>query len=607
MSALPVITAFGGINPAGRSACHHGFHRLVLDALDSATQQRTLAALGALMPGATGETASLLQGTLVRRLDNTLFDPNAQPVQVNAESGSTLTVTVRNMDLPDPIPAHWRVTPAGDKRSQVTLPAGAALLLPASQRGRVQAAGQLPHGFDPAATYPSRHHPRALQMAVFGASDMLGMLGIDWARIQQTLPPEAIAVYASNAMAQLDDNGFGGVLRNPSLGRRITSKQLPLGFGGMSADFINAYILGTAGATGGMLGACATFLYNLERAVQDIRSGRRRLVVVGTSEAPLVPEVIEGYRAMGALGEDEALARLDGADTPDYRRACRPFTFNAGFTIAESAQFAILMDDALALELGADILGAVPDVFIHADGPKKSISAPGAGNYLTFGRATALARHLLGDQGLRQHTFVHAHGTGTPQNRTTESHVLDKVAEAFGIQHWPVAAIKCYLGHSLGSAGGDQMAAALGTFASGILPGIATLEQVAPDVHGARLRLQSAHSRLEAPQASLINAKGFGGNNATALVLSPQKALAMLQRKHGQQVIHAWQDRVTSTRAQVHEWDEQARAGKTAPIYRFGEGVIEGDEVALSQNAIHLPGWAQPVQLTTESDFDSYL
>ncbi|MCH8543369.1 MAG: beta-ketoacyl synthase [Alcanivorax sp.] len=606
MSALPVITAIGGISPAGRTACHHGFHRLVMDALDSATRERTLNALGSVMPGTAGADA-LLHGTLIRRLERNLFDADKVGIHVNARASAPLVLDMRDMDLPNPLPAHWQVTPLGDKRSRIAIPAGAELLLPATRSSRVQSAGQLPSGFDPAALYPSRHHPRALQMAVFGASDMLGMLGIDWSVIQQRLAPQEIAVYASSAMSQLDENGFGGVLRSPALGRRVTSKQLPLGFGGMSADFINAYILGTAGGTGGMLGACATFLYNLQLAVNDIRSGRRRLVVVGTSEAPLVPEVIEGYRAMGALGEDETLCQLDNSESADHRRACRPFGFNAGFTIAESAQFAVIMDDALALELGADILGAVPDVFVHADGPKKSISAPGVGNYLTMSRAAALARQLLGEKGLRENTFVHAHGTGTPQNRTTESEVLDRVAKAFGISHWPVTAIKCYVGHSLGSAGGDQLAAALGTFASGILPGIATLDQVAPDVHADRLILSQAHTRPANMDAALINAKGFGGNNATALVLSPDRTRALLRTRHGDNTLHAWQDRVQGTREAIAAWDTRASAGQTRPAYHFGEGVLDGNDLDVTDRHVRLPGWDQAVPLEDDEGYAGYL
>ena len=45
--------------------------------------------------------------------------------------------------------------------------------------------------------------------------------------------------------------------------------------------------------------------------------------------------------------------------------------------LVKAHKFAILMDDALALELGADVLGSVADVFVNADGIKKSITAPG--------------------------------------------------------------------------------------------------------------------------------------------------------------------------------------------------------------------------------------
>jgi acetoacetyl-[acyl-carrier protein] synthase len=118
----------------------------------------------------------------------------------------------------------------------------------------------------------------------------------------------------------------------------------------MPADFVNAYVLGSAGSTGATLGACASFLYNLRLAVQDIRAGRARVALVGAAEAPITPEVMEGYAAMGALARTRGCAQLDGlavrAMTPDYRRACRPFGENCGFTIGESAQFVVLFDDA---------------------------------------------------------------------------------------------------------------------------------------------------------------------------------------------------------------------------------------------------------------------
>ncbi|HNI66348.1 MAG TPA: beta-ketoacyl synthase [Pseudomonadales bacterium] len=232
-------------------------------------------------------------------------------------------------------------------------------------------------------------------MALYAASDALGSLGIDWNSLLKRVAPDQIAVYASSSMGQLDDNGTGGMYKAPYIGKRISSKQLPLGFAEMPADFVNAYVLGSVGATGGAVGACATFLYNLRSGVDDIRSGRRRVVLVGATEAVINPEAMEGYAAMGALAEDAELINLDqklGLTEPDHRRACRPFNYNCGFTMGESAQFLVLFDDALALEMGAQIHGAVPMVSVHADGFKKSIAGPGVGNYLTVGKAMATAR-----------------------------------------------------------------------------------------------------------------------------------------------------------------------------------------------------------------------
>ena len=98
----------------------------------------------------------------------------------------------------------------------------------------------------------------------------------------------------------------------------------------MPGDFVNAYVLGSVGETAGIIGACATFLYNVKRGMDEIRSGSKRIVMVGNAEAPITPSVIEGYRTMGALAEDEALMTLDSATPPDNRRACRAILEQCG-------------------------------------------------------------------------------------------------------------------------------------------------------------------------------------------------------------------------------------------------------------------------------------
>ena len=611
MSRLPVIVAQGGISPAGRTSGFNGYHRLVFEKLSEAKQQQTLAALAQVRGLNPAETSAedILSGTLIRQLEGNLFDNNALYYHHPLKAGEGSELILPKRRLPSPMPAGWLVEELADgKNIRVRMTDTQALMLPSTRQGIVNAAGQLPSGFNPESLYQSRHHPRSLAMTVYGASDAMQSSGLDWVGLKNLLSPDEIAVYSGSAMSQLDYNGYGGMLKARLMGKRVTSKQCPLGFAEMSADFINAYILGSLGNTGTSMGACATLLYNLQLGVNDIRSGKRRLVIVGNSEAPVTPEVMEGYSTMGALATDDALRKLDGQsadENPDWRRACRPFSDNAGFTISESGQFFVLMDDELALETGADILGSVADVFVNADGYKKSISAPGAGNYLTVARAAALGRTLLGEDALRHRSFVQAHGTGTPQNRVTESHILNEVAKVFGMDSWGVSAVKSYVGHSIGVAAGDQLMSTLGVWHTGIIPGIKTINGIADDVHHSHLNITREHLDVgaDAMDMSLINAKGFGGNNATALVLSPDVTQRMLQAKHGQSSLTQWQKKNEVTTEQQEAFEKSQVAGTAEPIYQFGEGVLNDEHLELSDTSLKVPGFGKAVNLEPENPF----
>ena len=330
------------------------------------------------------------------------------------------------------------------------------------------------------------------------------------------------------------------------------------------------------------------------------------MAIVGGAEAPIVPEIVEAYRTMGALAEDEALMAIDGAETVDNRRACRPFGQNCGFTLAEAAVYVVLVDDALALELGCDIHGAVGGVFVNADGYKQSIPGPGVGNYITVAKALALGRAIVGEEGVRQRSYVHAHGTGTPQNRVTESHILNEMAKTFGIEQWPVAAVKAYLGHTLAPASGDQTAFALGTWRYGLIPGIATIDEPAEDVHSDHLRIQRAHSQVD-PKAidmAIVNSKGFGGNNASGLLLGPHVVDDLLKARHGEAALRRWAKRNESVAAQARDYDQAATAGDAETIYRYGEGVLHGEDLAISAEALAAPGYSRAIPLTMDNPFD---
>lgn len=589
MLRLPILVAAGGINSAGRTSHRHAFRRLVLGALAESDIGKTRAALGQLM--GTADPDAQAAGTLIRRIEPSCFNPEAVPFARRGQLQGAVSADIAATQYVEGLSTALKPSLQTNRRTQIELPEQAEVLVPGTRRFEVSAAGQLPTGFDPGALYASRNHPRAIQMAIFAISDALADLGMSWEQLSDSVAPEAISVYMNSSMGQLDEAGSGGMLQARALGRKTTSKQCPFGFAEMPGDFLNAYVLQSIGQTGPAMGACATFLYNLQRGVQDIRSGRARLVVVGAAEAPVQAEVMEGYAAMGALATDKALRALDGLtdDQPiDARRACRPFGENCGFTMAESAQTVILMDDELALELGAPLLAAVPDVFVHADGAKKSVTAPGVGNYLTMARATALVRAIVGDKRLAHGGMVQAHGTGTPQNRVTESAIFNDVATAFGIDQWPVVAIKSFIGHSLGAASGDQLSAALGIWETDLLPAINTIDAIASDVASERLSftLETTPSRVS--DYALINSKGFGGNNATASLLSPWATQSLLRDYHGKSRYSAWQARNEALSLAREATEGRRIRGDWAPRYIFNEGVLDAADVVITEENIKL-------------------
>ena len=612
LSRLPVIVGIGGVNPAGRVSFHHAFRRIVIDAIGAAHADDTYASLAALMrlnddPADPSTREYIRDNTLIRRISR--FDPTDvtrhRQATISAAGKQGIRFVVAKRHLPERVPSDWRVEALDERRVTVCVTGDASVLFPERTTSRVTSAGQVPTGFEPGRLYPSRSHPRGMELALFGASDAVQSMGIDWSELRARARPDAFAVYAGSAMGQLDNNSNAGLMQLPLKGRRVTSKHVAFGLPDMVADFVSAYTVGNVGAIGGIIGACATFLYNLGRAVDEIRAGKLRVALVGGAEAPIVPEIIEGYRVMGALAEDEALMTMDGSDTVDNRRACRPFGNNCGFTVAEAAVYAVVCDDALALELGANIHCAAPAVYVNGDGFKKSISSPGVGNYLTMARAMSMARAILGDDSLRRRTFVHAHGTGTPQNRVTESRILDQLAGVFGIEHWPVAAVKSVLGHSMAPASGDQLACALGTWAYDRVPGITTIDALADDVSREHLRFETRHFELPGSEidAVFVNSKGFGGNNATGLFLAPDVTRRMLATKHGERALTAYDDRNAAVHERALAYDAAMTRGDVEVLYGYGEGVIDGDDLAISERELRVPGYARPISLDAENPF----
>ena len=572
---LALITGFGGINSAGRSSSHLSYKNLIFGSLNEKEQLEVLQDLAVLQGKIepTGRAWETISGDSID-LKRYLLE---NETQIRRDS------MVRKLDAD-----------TYDKDGIIL------------NQIKASAAGQLPSGFDPSSLYPARQHPKALQLTVFGMGDALGQLGISWKTIMNKIAPDEVAVFSGAAIGQLDSYGFGGLMQSRIKGSRASSKNLALGLVEMSADFINAYILGSVGRTGHSVGACATFLYNLQMGKEAIESGSAKVVVVGGAEAPITPEIVDGFYAMSALSDDKRMIELQAQNNEDIsqgpiqEKACRPFGNNVGMVLGESAQFVILMEDSLAVDIGAEVYGTVASVSSHSDGFKSSISGPGIGNYITIAKCVSDAEKILGLKKLRNNTFVHAHGTGTPANRTTESHILNEVAATYGIRSWPVAGIKSFLGHSMAPASGDQLVTALGTWNKGIIPGIHSTETVADDVFDENLEIL-LENKVEDDNfysAAFLNAKGFGGNNASATILSPLESKSLLTQRYSKNKMASYESKANETRQKSSQHNKQSLKGNYNVVYKFNENVLHGEtDVKIERGKIKLKNFKNPINL----------
>ena len=528
MSNLPLIVGYGGINAGGRSIFDLSHNRMVFDDINTKQQKEVLQSLGHLM--GTNDSETILNKSLMRTIDNNFFKAHS----------------FRSPDLP---------TLAG---------------------------GQLPSGFNPASTYNSRQHPRGLAMTIFGLSDALKSLGFSWEKILQKIPRQKISCISGCAVAQADKFGMGGMFQAPLAESRITSKHMAMSLGEGSADFGHSYVLGSMGSTGNYTGACATFQYNLKLGISMIQSGESLISIVGAAESGIVPEIYEAFAAARGLAEDKNLIKLqeqlgEDSKSPNHRKICRPFGDNIGMILGESAQFIVLMEDSLALKLGLNIHGAALSSHIHSDGYKKSISGPGAGNYLTVGKTFNEIKKYFSSEGLNK-TFFHAHGTGTPQNRESESHIISSISKTFGINALPVTAVKSYLGHSLAAAGGDQMISALGSWKNNLIPGITSTPKLAENVHKENVDFLLQNKKFEDGRFdfAVLNAKGFGGNNGTCLIASPSKTMKMLKSKYPKKDIREYLSKKQKIDDQLNQCKQDILLGDIKSRYIFGEDVIDG-------------------------------
>jgi 3-oxoacyl-[acyl-carrier-protein] synthase II len=299
--------------------------------------------------------------------------------------------------------------------------------------------------------------------------------------------------YAEEQVANLNRGGL----------RAVDPKVALTTFGG-SASCSVAIEFGFSGPNATNSMSCASGAIAVGEGWRLIRDGVADIAVVGGVEAPLAP------LSFGAF----AIIRAMSTRNADPGRACRPFDRDRdGFIMGEGTCVLILERMDLARARGARIYaevagyGTTNDAF-HMTAPRPD----GTQAARAMRVAMASAGITPGDVDL-----ISPHGSSTPLNDATESLAIKQV---FGEQAWtvPISGSKSYHAHALGASGAIELAICCLAMERGWVP--PTLNFEAGD-EACDLDYVGPGGRFTEPRVALSNSFGFGGINASLVLIRP--------------------------------------------------------------------------------------
>jgi 3-oxoacyl-[acyl-carrier-protein] synthase II len=285
--------------------------------------------------------------------------------------------------------------------------------------------------------------------------------------------------------------------RGPS---RVSPFLVPMMLPDTGASMV-AINLGVRGPNMAVVTACATGTNAVGEGTEIIRRGQADVMLVGGSEAAILPIAMAGLGVMTALSTHN--------DEP--QRASRPFDLNRdGFVMGEGSAVLVLeaLEHAQArrAKILAEVIGygSTNDAF-HISAPAEN----GAGAALCMSMALNNAGISINDI-----DYINAHGTSTPLNDKSESAAIKTV---FGEQAYkiPISSTKSMTGHLLGASGALEAVICVNVLKTGILPPTINYETPDPECD---LDYVPNTARKAQVRNLMSNSFGFGGHNATIIL-----------------------------------------------------------------------------------------
>jgi 3-oxoacyl-[acyl-carrier-protein] synthase-1 len=237
-------------------------------------------------------------------------------------------------------------------------------------------------------------------------------------------------------------------------------------------------------------------------AAAALRAGEADRALAVGHDAPIEPQMVLVYHQLGLLSSD-------GLWPFDARRS--------GSLLGEGAAALVLETEAAATARGARILGEFLGSGCATDAEGLLAIRPDGD-----GLAGAIVM-ALDDAGIRpaEVGMIVAHGSGTRQSDASEAAAIHRV---FGATAPPITAFKWAFGHPLAASGTLDAVLALVALRRGLVPGVATLRQLDPELGNLPV---SVRSQVPRSGVALVLNRGFGGSN-TALLLQAAASEAAL-------------------------------------------------------------------------------
>ncbi|MEX1158121.1 MAG: beta-ketoacyl-ACP synthase II [Thermomicrobiales bacterium] len=281
--------------------------------------------------------------------------------------------------------------------------------------------------------------------------------------------------------------------------RRVSPFFIPMFAPNMAAAQVSI-TFGIHGPTRGSVAACAAGSQAWVDSLHVLQRGESDVVIAGGTEAGLDPVAIAAFGNMRALSKRN--------EEPE--KASRPFDARRdGFIFAEGAGVMVLETEAHAKARGARILAELVGGGMSSDA--FHITAPvedGSGAM----KAMLLALKSAG-MAPEEIDYLSAHGTSTPLGDKAETVAIKR---AFGDHAYQMAvsSIKGAVGHLVGAAGAVAGVACVKAIETQIAPPTINYEYPDPDCDLDYVPNEARPMKID---ATMVNAFGFGGQNAVAI------------------------------------------------------------------------------------------